>query len=532
MNFRQRTITKLAVMSERACIYLRVSTAQQVKHDLSLPDQRRATLAYAERHGLEVVEEYLEPGHSARTDRRPKFQEMIAEAMLEPPLFTKIIVYDMSRLFRDEMYYEMYRRQLEQNGVTLASVSENFGDDEMGIAASRFMAMVNEMNSAATARHVKRTMIANAEANYWNGAMPPLGYKSVVVELRGDKEKKRLDIDPERADLVRQIFRLYLEGDGKDGPLGIASITRYLNDHGYRTPKKKPFYAGYVGKILSNEAYTGRAWYNRRQNKTGRERPREEWVAITIPQIIDPETFQRVQEQLEARSPKRIAPRLVNSPVLLTGLAKCGACGAQMRRMTGKSGKYAYYTCSARQAGVGTKGCTDCTINGEALDEVIIAKLCDELLTPSRVVSLVAEVAKNRSNEAGGAEESLGHLKKQHARDRKRLSNLMDALADGTVDSSAMFREKVAEIESDLERLQALIADHERIISSKVREVTEKQATVVARTIREKLSKCSAAMKKRIIRTFVSAVYIGPEKIAVIGTKTDFAEVVTGSLNQ
>ena len=61
----------------RAALYLRVSTARQAEHDVSIPDQKRQGEAYCEARGLQLVATFLEPGASATNDRRPEFQRMI-----------------------------------------------------------------------------------------------------------------------------------------------------------------------------------------------------------------------------------------------------------------------------------------------------------------------------------------------------------------------------------------------------------------------------------------------------------------------
>ena len=58
----------------RAALYLRVSTARQAEHDVSIPDQKRQGEAYCESRGLQLVETFIEPGASATNDRRPEFQ--------------------------------------------------------------------------------------------------------------------------------------------------------------------------------------------------------------------------------------------------------------------------------------------------------------------------------------------------------------------------------------------------------------------------------------------------------------------------
>src|ERR1700720_2569447 len=71
----------------RAALYLRVSTARQAEHDVSIPDQRRQGEAYCTSRGYQLVETYVEPGASATNDRRPEFQRMIEAGTSKPAPF-------------------------------------------------------------------------------------------------------------------------------------------------------------------------------------------------------------------------------------------------------------------------------------------------------------------------------------------------------------------------------------------------------------------------------------------------------------
>ena len=68
-------------------------------------------------------------------------------------------------------------------------------------------------------------MKENARQGFWNGALPPIGYRIVEVsEQRGHRTKKTLEIDPVQAETVRLVFRLAREGDGSSGPMGVKSL--------------------------------------------------------------------------------------------------------------------------------------------------------------------------------------------------------------------------------------------------------------------------------------------------------------------
>lgn len=78
-------------------------------------------------------------------------------------------------------------------------------------------------------------MRENARQGFWNGALPPIGYRIVAAGQRGTKIKKKLEIDPLHAEAVRLIFRLAIRGTGGDGPMGLKSIATYLNQRNIPT---------------------------------------------------------------------------------------------------------------------------------------------------------------------------------------------------------------------------------------------------------------------------------------------------------
>jgi len=103
------------------------------------------------------------------------------------------------------------------------------GDDPMHVMMRQIMALFDEYQSKENAKHVLRALKENARQGFWNGSLPPIGYRVVAAEQRGAKVKKKLEIDPLHADTVRLIYRLALEGNGTSGPMGVKTITTTLN---------------------------------------------------------------------------------------------------------------------------------------------------------------------------------------------------------------------------------------------------------------------------------------------------------------
>jgi len=100
----------------------------------------------------------------------------------------------------------------------------------------QIMALFDEYQSKENAKHTLRAMKENARQGFWNGALPPIGYRIVeAAEQRGHRTKKTLEIDPIQAETVRLIYRLAREGNGSSGPMGVKSIAKHLNESGIRT---------------------------------------------------------------------------------------------------------------------------------------------------------------------------------------------------------------------------------------------------------------------------------------------------------
>jgi DNA invertase Pin-like site-specific DNA recombinase len=154
----------------RAALYLRVSTARQAEHDVSIPDQRKQGEAYCLSRGLELVDTFVEAGASATNDRRPEFQRMIEAGTSKPAPFDVVVVHSFSRFFRDHFELEFYVRKLAKNGVKLLSITQEMGDDPMHVMMRQIMALFDEYQSKENAKHVLRALKENARQGFWNGS--------------------------------------------------------------------------------------------------------------------------------------------------------------------------------------------------------------------------------------------------------------------------------------------------------------------------------------------------------------------------
>ena len=227
------------------------------------------------------------------------YRRLMEAAAAKPRRFQIVLVHSFSRFFRDHFELEFNVRRLAKQGIRLVSITQELGDDPTAVIMRQIMALFDEYQSKENAKHTLRAMNENARQGFWNGSRPPFGYRAVEAERRGQKIKKRLDIDPVQAETVRLIFDLYLEGDGVSGALGLKAIVNRLNAQGYRTQAGSKFSCKFIHEILTRPAYTGTHYFNAVEAKTGRQKSAEDMVAITIPAIIPKDRFEDVQLRLK-----------------------------------------------------------------------------------------------------------------------------------------------------------------------------------------------------------------------------------------
>jgi hypothetical protein len=137
-------------------------------------------------------------------------------------------------------------------------------------------------------------MKENVSQEFWNGSRPPFGYCAVEAGRRGVKIKKALVIIEPEAEVVHRIFAIYLGIEGQQ--YGIEAIVKQLNAESVRF-RGKPFATSNVHRILTQETYAGSQWFNVKEAKSGKIRPRSEWVAMDVPSIIERALFDQVQAE-------------------------------------------------------------------------------------------------------------------------------------------------------------------------------------------------------------------------------------------
>lgn len=518
------------IKGKKVVIYARVSTVRQADNEVSIQDQIDRVRQFVTARGGVVVDERVEPGASATNTARPEYQRMISDAL--DGKFDVIAAFSLSRLFRNALDYLQTRAQLRAAGIKLISVTQDFADDPTGELALSMVALFDEYQSAENAKHVKRTMIANAKAGNWNGQTPPIGYKTISVPQPKGKDRKKLVIDEETAHIPRLIFNTYVNGTA-DGPIGIVRLAALLNERG-ETLRGRRFHVSNVHAILSNTAYIGCAFFNKRCSKTRALRPPEEWVPISVPSMISEDLFYQAQALMAARDPKMGREAQKTNTNLLTGKVCCGTdrsngCGGGMTTASGKSGTHRYYACNTRRTS-GSSNCAGRWVRMDHLDDVVVDKVIEHVLMPDRLRYLLSSWLDQNSIAEGHDRAELKSLRSRLTMLDGESANVISLVRKGllTADDPQIERE-LAQITSQKRAVNADIELLERKLADPARKITPEVLRGFADLVSSSLRERSNPLRKQYIDLLVDKVEVADDLIRITGNRSRLARAAAGT---
>jgi site-specific DNA recombinase len=294
------------------------------KASQSLAEQSRAFLEFCRVNGYEATATFLDA--ALQNGDRAGYRQLIDFLRQRPDRgFTLVVVPSLVSLGDDLRQVARRYFQLVSMGVKVMSLED--GDD----VPTALLSLWTEKEGERLGQKVQAAMRRKAVKGEVLGR-PPFGYRV--------GPRRRLEIVPEEATVVRYIYRLYL----RDG-LGIRLIARRLNEENMRTRRGGLWSMVTVRDILRNRTYLGT--YSRFGVR----------VPASHPPLISSDDFRRVQERLDSRRPE-LGKRQA-SLFLLSGLAYCGYCGNKMigvsrrqrwerRDGSERGAEYRYYQCESR----------------------------------------------------------------------------------------------------------------------------------------------------------------------------------------
>jgi site-specific DNA recombinase len=420
----------------RAALYTRVSTDEQSK-GYSLTTQLEACREYCEEHGFEIVGEFADDYTGASLDRPEldKLRDMIANDTVGA-----VVVYDLDRLARKAAYQMLLEEEFKKVRARVYYVRGDYADTDEGRLLKQVRASIAEYERAKILERSRRGLKGKARAGYVIvGARPPYGYR-----VQSEPHKSWLVVDEEEARVVRLIFEWYIYGDESGRPLSLRAIARKLTslriptrgDKDGRIKKKHGrgiWHHGVVNRILKNETYVGVWHYNKNDcSEKQRQRPKDEWIAVEVPAIVERDLWEKAQARLPHNS--AFSSRNTKWRYLLRRRLTCLNCGRAVSCFTKAKPDRApisYYRCDAATGRMPGYECPMPSFRGDQLEPAVWGWVSDLFIgtsrpTGRRVASTTSRIRAGKPISAGQASSGGKEHSRPRPSDRKIARPLLE----------------------------------------------------------------------------------------------------------
>ena len=190
----------------RCAVYCRKSSEEGLEQDFnSLDAQRDAGLSYIQSQKHEgwivVADRYEDGGFSGGNMDRPALKRLMAD--IERGLIDCVVVYKVDRLTRALTDFSKLVELFDEHSVTFVSVTQSFNTTtSMGRLTLNMLLSFAQYERELAGERIRDKFAASRKRGLWMGGIPPLGY---------DVVNRKLVVNPAEADLVRLIFRRFLE---------------------------------------------------------------------------------------------------------------------------------------------------------------------------------------------------------------------------------------------------------------------------------------------------------------------------------
>ena len=354
----------------KAGLYTRLSVDDGYvdRESNSITSQKQMLTQFAEYHGIEIVETYVDDGWSGTNYERPDFKRMIAD--IESGKINTVITKDLSRLGRDYLqtgyYTDVYFPSKKVRYIAISDgIDTSTGYNEM----APFKNLFNDFYARDISKKIRSTMETKARAGIYHSTVPPFGYK------KSPADSHMLLRDDETAPIVIKMYELSASGRG---PAAIANYLRakkvpipaYWHHvrgertwQGYKGENDASNYRWFdttVRSILQHEVYIGNLVAQRQTHifKVGKSfvRPKEEWVVVedVFEPIVDKELWERVQESFS--NPTR-ARKKTGLASIFSGMVFCDTCNRRISFVPERAEKIYVGSCMEYRK-IGRQGCT------------------------------------------------------------------------------------------------------------------------------------------------------------------------------
>ena len=477
----------------RCGLYIRVSTDMQKERGESLEVQLKRLNAYVDsKENWAVVETYKDAGISAKNINRPEFSRLMSD--IEQGKLDAVLCTKLDRFFRNTKDFLDTTEYFEKKNILFICLDADIDTSTSGGRAfSTMRAVFSQLEREMTADRVRDVMYSRAERGIYNGGIAPFGYTAL---------NKKLVINIEEAELVKEIYRLYLENRS------FYFVTLKLNEEGKRTRKDELWSPNSIRRILTSPTYYGELVYNKRSNTFRGElkrNPKEKYIKGigTHKPLVTKEMFDKVQEIVKQQAGTIPFNR---SKYLLTGIVYCELCGSRMHgHMSRKNHNY-YMCCGHAQKG-NTK-CTGNNIRVDNLEGMIVDNLKRLSVDKNRLKEALKDTSLMNSKDASAMGERLRVLRVQLATVQTKRERIFE-LFEGCHINKAEFLERKNLIEQEENIIKKEMEGLEGKLNSGDSNAYDLDATIgLFKDIKEVYDELDSTDRKELIRNLVTDIKV------------------------
>lgn len=521
----------------RTALYARVSSETQAR-DNTIASQIAALRERIAADGflLEPDDIFEDEGFSGSLLLRPaleRLRDVVASGRIE-----RVYVHAPDRLARRYAHQALIIDELHRAGVEIIFLNRPIGDtaeDDLLLQVQGVIAEYERAKILERSRRGRRHAARSGSVSALTGA--PFGYRYVSRAEGGGVA--RFEVVEEEARIVRFIFAWV----GFDR-MSLREVCRRLRQMGCQTRQgSTTWYPSTIHGMLENPAYIGRAAFGRAhylpprpplRPLRGRTKPssratsrvaapRDEWIEIPVPPLVDPSAFEAARAQL-AENRKRKRDRERGHVWLLQGLTVCRSCGyAYYGKSAPRSRGYdptnvlRYYRCTGADGYRfdGKAICRNAPVRADQLEQVVWDRITSLLEEPDRMADEYRRRIVQAANGAAAPEEII-RLDKQMTTLRRGIGRLIDGYAEGLIEKGE-FEPRVAGLKQRLAQLQerhraaTMAAESERDLSLVISRLEDFSVRVS-----DGLETLDRSGKREIVRALVRRVEIDASGIEII----------------
>lgn len=506
-------------MSKRVALYARVSTTQQVE-EATIESQIAAIETYAQAQGYHLSPDhyYMDQAVSGGRLDRPglnRLRNMAAEGQ-----YDGVICLNVGRLSRQYAHQWVLLDELKRAGVSVEFVNELPGSDgPAGELMRGIQGLFAEYERLQITERLRRGKLYRMQQGALVSPQAAYGYRYIPVSEAGGG---RWVVQPTEGEVVCQIYQWYTRDKWT-----ISQIVDRLNeDHSQTPPRGQRWTYSTVQAILTQPAYTGRAYYNRTQTcheAVGRPRQRgrgrlqtpthqprdpDEWITLAVPPLLADDLWDTAQEQLTVNQKFALRNNKTHF-YLLRSLLVCDVCG---RTLTGRvSAGNVYYYCTNRgkhrQPGVVPHSRS---IAGRIVEPLV----WDAVHTLLRNPALIAD-AWHATHDQSADDDEFDRLRKRLRQLEQQWTRLLDAFQDDLMSKDELTQRK-GQIDGQRQNLQQrldLLATQQRRQQAKMQMMDDFDS--FCQHIRAKLDTPTPLQKQEVIQLLIDHVVIEQDNIVI-----------------